>query len=138
MLKILEKKQLITSCVALVLLANPVEAREIVEINRKFVWTAVPETLYSPELENTESDLDLHYINTNNIIRRRNLVIFEVVTPDAAYLRIEGNCQTEKIHELSLGSFESENKLTYTNTDYPWRKVNELEGKLLKFACNIK
>ncbi len=79
----------------------------------EFVWKLVPGTLYLPELlENSQLDVDLHYINTNNVVCRKNIVVFEVVTPDATYLRIEGNCQTQKVHELYWRSFESENKLT--------------------------
>ncbi len=112
MLKISPKKQLAIGCVALVSVATPVVAKEIVEVNRKFAWTPVPGTMYSPELENTQLALDLHYINTNNVNHRRNLVVFEVISPDAEYLRVEGDCQTEKIHELYAESFDSKNKLT--------------------------
>lgn len=138
MLKISLKKQLAIGCVTLIVVVKPVVAKEIVEVNRKFVWVGVSGTLGSSELENPQSDLSLHYINTNNVVRRNELVVFEVITSDARYLRIEGNCQTKIMHELYMGEFESENQLTYINVEYPWRKVNELEQKLLKFACNIK
>ncbi len=122
----------------LVLSATPALTKEIVEVNRKFVWKPVPGTLYSSEIGNPHSEMDLHYINTDNVIRRKNLVVFEVVTPDASYLRLEGNCQTKKMRELYVGSFELENKLTYIQVDHPWLKVNKLHQKLLNFACNIK
>lgn len=119
--------------------AKAVLAKEIVEVDRKFVWKPVPGTQYlSERLENSQSDLDLHYINTNNVVRHENLVVFEVIAPDAAYLRLEGNCQTKKIRQLYSGSFDSRNRLTYIKVDFPWLRVNELERKLLKFACNIK
>ena len=122
----------------LILSATPALTKEIVEVNRKFVWKPVPGTVYSSEIGNPQSKMDLHYINTNNVVRRKNIVIFELVTPDASYLRLEGNCQTKKMRELYAGSFESENKLTYIQVDQPWLRVNKLDRKLLKFACNIK
>lgn len=100
MLKILPKKQLVIGCVALVSVAKPLVAQEIVEVNRKFVWVEVPGTLYSSEWDSSPPDLTLYYINSSNVVRRRNIVVFEVVTPDAVYLRMQGTCQTEKTHEL--------------------------------------
>ncbi len=72
-----------------ILSITPALTKEIVEVNRKFVWKPVPGTLYSSEIRNPQSEMDLHYINTNNVVRRKNLVVFEVVTPDASYLRLE-------------------------------------------------
>lgn len=120
------------------LFATPTTAEEIVEVDR-FVWVAVPETLSSSEIGNPEADLDLHHINTNSIIRRGNLVVFEVVSPDASYSRLEGSCKNKNLHELYAGSFDAEGKLDYVDVSYyPWRKGNELEQKLLNFACNLK
>ncbi len=120
------------------LFVTPITAEEIVEVDR-FVWVAVPETLSSSEIGNPDADLDLHYVNTNSIIRQGNLVIFEVVSPDASYSRLEGNCKNKNLHELSAGSFDAEGKLVYVDVSYyPWRKGNELEQKLLNFACNLK
>ena len=80
--------------------STPALTKEIVEVNRKFVWKPVPGTVYLSEIENSQSEMDLHYINTNNVIRRKNIVIFEVVTPDASYLRLEENGQIKKMREL--------------------------------------
>lgn len=120
------------------LLATPVTAKEIVEVGR-FVWVAVPGTLSSSEIGNPDAALDLHYVNTNSIIRQENLVIFEVVSPDASYSRLEGNCKNKNLHELYAGSFDAEGKLVHVDVSYyPWHKGNELEQKLLNFACNLK
>lgn len=133
------KKFIWCSTNALSLFATSVTAKEIVEVDRKFVWVAVPGTLSSSEIGNPDADLDLHYINTKRIVRHRNLVVFEVVSPDASYTRLEGNCSTKKLHEHYIGSFDSENKLVYQNVNYyPWHIANELEQKLLNFACNTK
>lgn len=132
-------KKLILFTVTFILFATPLTAKEIVEVGRKFVWVAVPGTLSSSEIGNRDADLDLHYINTNRLVRHGNLVVFEVVSPDASYTRLQGNCSTKKLREHYRGSFDSENKLVYQNVNYySWHIANELEQKLLNFACNIK
>lgn len=133
------KQFILCFTVACILFPTPVTAKEIVEVDRKFVWVAVPGTLSSSELGNPNVDQDLHYINTNLIIRHGSLVVFEVVSPDASYTRLEGNCKNKNLHELYAGSFDAEGKPVYVDVNYyPWRKGNELEQKLLNFACNIE
>lgn len=135
------KQFILSFTAAFILFATPITAKEteIIEVDRKFVWVAVPGTLSSSEIGNPDADLDLHYVNTNRIVRHGSLVIFEVVSPDASYTRLEGNCKNQDLHELYAGSFDSEGKLVYVDVDYyPWRKGNELEQKLLNFACNPK
>jgi hypothetical protein len=84
------KKFILCFTTAFILFATPITAEEIVEVGRKFVWVAVPGTLSSSEIGNPDADLDLHYINTNRLVRHGNLVVFEVVSPDASYTRLQG------------------------------------------------
>lgn len=94
-------------------------------------WQAVPDTAGTQE-----GFTDPAFIDTNGISRNQDIVVFEVVNPDASYGRVEGNCKTEQIRSLRLGNFLSATQVSYIEqNNQSWSMANSYQIKLLKFAC---
>lgn len=95
-------------------------------------WQEVPDTA-----SNDEGYTDPAFIDINGINRNGDLIIFEVVNPDASYGRVEGNCKTNQFRSLRLGHFLSSTKVSYIEqNNLAWLEANPYQTNLLKFACN--
>ena len=98
---------------------------------RNASWQEVPDTASMDE-EYT----DPAFIEINGIGRNGNLVIFDVVNPDASYGRVEGNCRTKQFRSLRLGIFLSSTKVSYLEqNNAAWIEASSYQRKLLSFAC---
>ncbi|HEY9666046.1 MAG TPA: hypothetical protein V6C91_04540 [Coleofasciculaceae cyanobacterium] len=94
-------------------------------------WQVVPDTAGTEE-----GYTDPAFIDINSISRNQDIVVFEVINPDVSYGRVEGNCKTEQIRSLRLGSFLSATQVSYIEqNNQSWSMANPYQIKLLKFAC---
>ncbi len=111
--------------------ASPDRVEKTAEI-KKASWQAVPDTLSPDEGFNEPA-----FININGIIKKGDLVIFDVVNPDASYGRVEGNCQTNQFRSLRFGIFVSATQVSYIEqNNEAWIDANPYQRKLLILACN--
>lgn len=124
--------------VALSLITSPVLAKKNVEENRQFTWKEVPGTLNQSEMGNPQSEQIPWHVNTKSLVRRGSTIVFEAISPEAQYLKYEGNCKTNKLQVLYVGEFTSETKLTYEKAPKFWqsRNVTGIQSRVLNFACN--
>jgi len=99
---------------------------------RNVSWQEVPDTASTDE-----EYADPAFIDINGIGRNGNLVIFDVVNPDASYGRVEGDCKTNQFRSLRLGIFLTSAKVSYVEpNNTAWIQANLYQKKLLRFACN--
>ena len=95
-------------------------------------WQAVPDTVSPDEGFNEPA-----FININSILRKGDVVIFDLVNPDASYGRVEGNCQTSQFRSLRFGIFVSPTQVSYAEqNNEAWSDANPYQKKLLILACN--
>ncbi|HEY9614775.1 hypothetical protein [Allocoleopsis sp.] len=95
-------------------------------------WQKVPDTASTEE-----GYTDPAFIDINGINRNKDLVIFDVVNPDASYGRVEGNCTTNLVRSLRLGSFLSSTKISYIEqNNLALSQATPYQINLLKLACH--
>ena len=83
-----------------------------------------------------EGYTDPAFIDINGISRTGNLIIFDVVNPDASYGRVEGNCKTNQFRSLRFGRFLSYTKVSYIEqNNVAWSDTSSYQRQLLQFAC---
>jgi hypothetical protein len=111
--------------------ASPERVEKTAEI-KNASWQAVPDTVSPDEGFNEPA-----FININGILRKGDLVIFDVVNPDSSYGRVEGNCQTHQFRSLRFGIFVSSTQVSYTEqNNEAWLDASPYQKKLLILACN--
>lgn len=99
---------------------------------RNASWQEVPDT---GSLD--EGYTDPAFIDINGISRTGDLVIFDVINPDASYGRVEGNCKTNQFRSLRLGHFLSATKVFYIEQNsLALSSPNSYQVNILRFACN--
>jgi len=113
------------------LFTSTLSLAEIGEI-KNASWQTVPNTFDS---ENEDSD----YLDVNGVTRQNNIVMFDLVTSNAAYERVQINCDSHKLRATRQGFFESKTRINYS--DEPSNSWINASGSykqaLLKFACNL-
>lgn len=91
--------------------------------------TAIPSTINRKPLP--------AYIGNNTKIRRGKIIVFEA-SIDAEYVLYAGNCNTQMLYRLAIGSFNNqrqpENIEPYLNEK--WFSANKFQKKLLTAACS--
>lgn len=119
-----------------ILIVQSAQAKPIVEAGRRFVWTEVPETLAPSELGNPYAEQLPWYMNINRVERQGDTVVFEVASPEAQYVRLQGNCRTQQLLVQYIGEFESETKIVYQPTADSLHPTTGVQQRLLNFACS--
>jgi hypothetical protein len=110
--------------------ASPEVAEKTQEI-RDAAWQEVMDTAGTDE-----GYTDPAFIDINGISRNGDLIIFDVVNPDASYGRVEGNCKTNQFRSLRFGRFLSSTKISYIEqNNVAWSDASSYQRQLLKFAC---
>jgi hypothetical protein len=106
-----------------------------VENNRTFIWAEVPDALGNPEPGNSEVELEPWAVNLNSITRHGDVVVFEGVSPEAVYMRFQGNCGTQEMKTLHVGEFLSSTSITYRYAYDEWSLAEGWQLALLDFVC---
>ncbi|MBW4668745.1 MAG: hypothetical protein KME60_15280 [Cyanomargarita calcarea GSE-NOS-MK-12-04C] len=121
------------------LMAQPAIAEKIVESDREFAWKEVPGTLQSSEPGNPKAEQLPWYLNAKNVTRQGDTIVFETVSPEAEYVKFEGNCKTQQLRVQYLGEFQSETKVAYEPAPDFWSsdKATGVQQKLLNSACSL-
>lgn len=110
--------------------ASPEIAEKTQEI-KNAVWQEVTDTAGTDE-----GYTDPAFIDINGISRTGDLIIFDVVNPDASYGRVEGNCKTNQFRSLRFGWFLSSTKVSYIDqNNLAWSDASSYQRQLLNFAC---
>jgi hypothetical protein len=101
-------------------------------------WEKIPGT------EPSEADINANqydepaFLNTNGIIKKGGIVMYDIVNPDASYARLQTNCQTKNFRTIRVGQFISNSKVEYQNIVGEWRKASELYHILIvDFICGL-
>ncbi|EDX83180.1 hypothetical protein S7335_359 [Synechococcus sp. PCC 7335] len=87
-------------------------------------WTDVPNVIVPAE------------IGTNTIVRQGNQIMFDAIA-DGLYVRYNGNCQSQVLYRLLIGSLD-ENSQPIDVIDYPnerWFEANDYQSAILATAC---
>ena len=110
--------------------ASPEIADKTQEI-RNAAWQEVTNTT-----DTDEGYTDPAFIDINGISRNGDLIIFDVVNPDASYGRVEGNCKTNQFRSLRLGHFLSATKVSYIEQNsLTLSSPSSYQINILRFAC---
>ncbi|WP_190556640.1 hypothetical protein [Anabaena sphaerica] len=101
-------------------------------------WEKVPGT------EPSQANIDANqydepaFLNTNGIIKKGGIVMYDIVNPDASYARLQTNCQTKNFRTIRVGQFISDSKVEYQNIVGEWGKASELYHILIvDFVCSL-
>lgn len=106
-----------------------------VENNRSFVWAEVPDALGYSEPGNINSEMEPWAVAINTITRHGDVVVFEGVSPEASYVRFQGDCRTQEIKTLYMGDFLSSNSIVYHYVYNDWSVAEGWRLAILNFVC---
>ncbi len=97
------------------------------------LWQEVPGT----KSANARSQYtDPAYVNMNSVVRRGDIITYDLVGPDAGYLRMETNCRTRQFRAIRQGFFESASQVNFTSRNDSWSFPNDLYKKTItSFVC---
>ena len=121
------------------LIAQPAIAEKIIESDREFTWKEVPGTLQSSEPGNPKAEQLPWYVNAKKLTRQGDTIFFETVSPEAQYVKFEGNCKTQQLRVQYVGQFQSETKIAYEPAPDFWSsdKATGVQKKLLDLTCSL-
>lgn len=72
-----------------------------------------------PGLEGMNSELAT-YFNANGITQNEEFIIYDLVSPDGSYSRLETNCITGEYRHLRQGFFETRTQVNFVITNSDW------------------
>lgn len=112
---------------AALLIATPAQA-ETFELQNP-AWKPVPNT----EVNGTS------YIETNSIIKSDDKIIYDLVNAEAAYSRVEMDCEAQQFRTIRMGYFTTRSRINYTTVNDPWMKPETNYHKALAaFICSLQ
>jgi hypothetical protein len=88
-------------------------------------WEKIPGTEPSEADVNANQYDEPAFLNTNGIIKKGGIVMYDIVNPDASYARLQTNCQTKNFRTIRVGSFISGSKVEYQNIVDEWQTASE-------------
>ncbi|BAY81108.1 hypothetical protein NIES267_05730 [Calothrix parasitica NIES-267] len=106
-----------------------------VKAENNIKWKAVPETAIPSRMNPNPQPA---YIGTNTSIRRGENIVFDAYI-DGQYILYAGNCRTQMLYRLSIGSFnkkrQPQNIRPYLNEK--WFQASKFQEEVLKAACSL-
>ncbi|MBE9011754.1 hypothetical protein IQ250_16235 [Pseudanabaenaceae cyanobacterium LEGE 13415] len=79
------------------------------------------------------------YVEMNSIRRSGRKVTYDVVNSEAAYSRVEMDCQRQQFRTVRVGYFETRSRINYKPINDPWLKPETAYHKALAaFVCSLK
>ena len=113
------------------LLALALAQGETMELEQA-VWQPVPNTA----MPQVELFSDPAYVDTRGLTRQGAVVTYDLVSPDAAYFRLETNCQTQQLRAVRQGFFETETRVNYVSLEHPWEAAAAgYQQAIVAFVC---
>ena len=128
---LLNRKNLIILLVGIDFLINaPLSHAQLADTIENPDWKEVPDTGIpnSPQFGNNV------YIDRNGLKITGDIVIFDMVSSDGTYSRIQVNCATNSWRELRRGWFNSETRVQYHNTEND-SALNAYRQKIFNAIC---
>ncbi|MEL6460460.1 MAG: hypothetical protein AAFX46_06395 [Cyanobacteria bacterium J06636_27] len=114
--------------ILILLQSNKVKAENNIQ------WKAVPETAIPSRMNPNPRPA---YIGKNTSIRRGENIVFDAYI-DEQYVLYAGNCRTQMLYRLSIGSFDKkrqpQNIKPYPNEK--WFQANQFQKYVLNAACS--
>ncbi|MEL6163035.1 MAG: hypothetical protein AAFR37_04480 [Cyanobacteria bacterium J06628_3] len=105
-----------------------------VKAENNIQWKAVPETAIPSRMNPNPRPA---YIGKNTSIRRGENIVFDAYI-DEQYVLYAGNCRTQMLYRLSIGSFDKkrqpQNIKPYPNEK--WFQANQFQKYVLNAACS--
>lgn len=79
------------------------------------------------------------YVNLNGIQKTGSRILYDVVNAEAAYSRVEMDCQRQQFRTVRIGYFETRSRINYKSISDPWLKPETAYHKALAaFVCRLK
>jgi hypothetical protein len=81
-------------------------------------WRKIP----GSEIQNASPEFSgLAAVNLNSIIRRKDIVTYDLAEVDGNYYRMQTNCKTYQSRDIRIGYFESSSRVNFTSRRSPWK-----------------
>jgi hypothetical protein len=126
------KPALVAICVVILGFIGDSVKAEIANLNSP-LWKEIPGTKLtnaSPQYSDPVS------VNINSVVRKGDIITYDLVESDASYARVETNCSTRQSRIVRQGFFESASRVNFTSQKSSWSFPNNSYKKTItSFVC---